>query len=159
MFVDGGRADADRALRLQRDEERKRMNRARREFQRWIIDENSIVIPNKVYAWGFLAGSSMLVLGGLAIGLSVGDRIPGVDPLGFASFCWVFAGFVLIVAKSLRVENWPWSPLLPRAGRLQICERGALGDGDGIPGYPGAPAQAGASDELVQTRPVQRCIF
>ncbi|CZR59475.1 uncharacterized protein PAC_09367 [Phialocephala subalpina] len=109
MYVDENRAVTDKTLRLHRDAERKRMKKAMNEFQRWIIDETSIVISNKLYAWGFLGGSALLVFGGLAIGLSVGDRITGVDPLGLASYCWIFAGFVLLVAKSLRVENWPWS--------------------------------------------------
>jgi hypothetical protein len=106
MFVD--RCDNE-PLRLGRNTERKKMTDARKRFGRWIVDENSITIPHKLYAWGFLSSCAVLVLGGLAIGLSVGNRIPSADPLGFASFCWVFAGFVLVVAKSLRVENWPWS--------------------------------------------------
>jgi hypothetical protein len=109
MYVDDNQTVTDKTLRLLRDAERKSMVKAMKEFQRWIIDETSIVIPNKLYAWGFLSVCALLVLGGLAIGLSVGHRISGVDPLGLASYCWVLAGFVLLVTKSLRVEDWPWS--------------------------------------------------
>ncbi|KAH8900763.1 hypothetical protein GQ53DRAFT_632176, partial [Thozetella sp. PMI_491] len=94
---------------IRRNEELKKMAKARKEFERWVIDEKSIIIPHRLYAWGFLGISATIVFGGLGIGLSVGGRIASVDPLGFASLCWVFAGFLLIVAKYLRVENWPWS--------------------------------------------------
>ena len=57
-----------------------------------MIDETTIVIPNRKYAWGFLGGCLVLVLGGIAMGLSVGNRIEGVDPLGFATYCWVLSG-------------------------------------------------------------------
>jgi hypothetical protein len=109
MYADERQAVTDKALRSDRDAERKRMAKAMQEFRTWISDETSIIISNKLYAWGFLSACTVLVLGGLAMGLSVGDRIRGVDPLGLASYCWVLAGFVLIIAKSLRVENWPWS--------------------------------------------------
>ncbi|KAJ4349472.1 uncharacterized protein N0V89_008087 [Didymosphaeria variabile] len=109
MFADERKAVSDQTLRSQRDQQRRDMAKAMQEFQTWMIDETTIVIPNKRYAWGFLGGCLVLVLGGMAMGLSVGNRIEGVDPLGFATYCWVLAGFVLLVAKSMRVENWPWS--------------------------------------------------
>jgi hypothetical protein len=109
MYVDDQQTATDEGMRFARDVERRRMAKAMEEFQTWMIDETSIVIPHKLYAWGFLGASGLVVLGGLAIGLTVGNRITGVDPLGLASYCWVFAGFMLLVAKSLRVENWPWS--------------------------------------------------
>jgi hypothetical protein len=108
-YADEDETVSDMTLRDRRDAQRKKMGKAMEEFQTWIIDETTIVIPNKLYAWGFLSAGSLLVLGGLAMGLTVGERIDGVDPLGFTTFCWVLAGFVLLVAKSLRVENWPWS--------------------------------------------------
>lgn len=109
MYVDDQQTATSESIRLTRDAERRRMAKAMKEFQTWMIDETSIIIPHKLYAWGFLGGSAVVVFGGLAMGLTVGDRITGVDPLGLASYCWLFAGFVLLVAKSLRVENWPWS--------------------------------------------------
>lgn len=109
MFADERKTVSDQSLRSQRDRQRKEMKNAMQEFQKWMIDESTIVIPNRKYAWGFLGGCLVLVLGGMAMGLSVGNRIQGVDPLGFATYCWVLAGFVLLVAKSMRVENWPWS--------------------------------------------------
>lgn len=109
MYVDERKAVSDQALRSQRDRLRKEMAKAMIEFQTWMIDETSIVISNKMYAWGFLGGCLLLVLGGMAMGLSLGNRIEGVDPLGFATYCWVVSGFILLIAKSMRVENWPWS--------------------------------------------------
>ena len=109
MYVDETRIVTDEALRNRRDTDRKIMKKAMKEFSRWVIDETSIVIPNKLYAWGLMAGCVFVVFGGLAMGVTLGNRIRGVDPLGFASYCWILSGFVLLVAKSLRVENWPWS--------------------------------------------------
>lgn len=84
----------------------------------WIIDEKAIIIPYKLYAWGVLAGCSVFVAGGLAIGLVVETRIPGVDPFNISVFCWAIAGFIILFAKSIRVENWPWKDFL--RGRV-IC--------------------------------------
>ncbi|KAJ4299339.1 hypothetical protein N0V90_004584 [Kalmusia sp. IMI 367209] len=109
MYADERKAVSDQTLRSHRDRARREMRKAMQEFQTWMIDETTVVIPNRKYAWGFLGGCIMLVLGGLTMGLSVGNRIEGVDPLGFATYCWVLSGFVLLVAKSMRVENWPWS--------------------------------------------------
>lgn len=109
MFVDERETFSDQTLRSQRDRHRKEMAKAMQEFQKWMIDETTIVIPNRKYAWGFLGSCLVLVLGGMTMGLTVGNRIEGVDLLGFATYCWVLAGFVLLVAKSMRVENWPWS--------------------------------------------------
>lgn len=56
----------------------------------------------------------VLVLGGLAIGFSIRQRIQGVDPFNITSFCWILAAFILLVVKSVRVENWPWRDFLKR---------------------------------------------
>lgn len=92
MYADERVSVSDQMLRSQRDRQRKDMAKAMREFQKWMIDETTIVIPNRKYAWGFLGGCLVLVLGGMAMGLSVGNRIEGVDPLGFATYCWVLSG-------------------------------------------------------------------
>lgn len=41
-------------------------------------------------------GSSVLI---------IKNRLKGVDPFGITTFCWVFAAFILLVAKSVYVEN------------------------------------------------------
>lgn len=75
---------------------------------RWVVDEKSIIIPYRTYCWGSLGLCGCLVLGGLAIGLTVEQRIRGVDPFNIAVFCWALAGFLILVAKAARVEEWPW---------------------------------------------------
>ena len=99
----------DSKLREGRDSRRRRMEKDRKILERWTIDEKSVIISYKLYAWGWLTACGCLVLGGLAVGLSVQDRIPGVDPFEITTFCWVLAGFIIVVVKSIRVENWPWS--------------------------------------------------
>ena len=74
----------------------------------WIIDETSIIIPYRRYCWGTLGLCAMLVLGGLGIGLSVQTRIDGVDPFNISTFCWVLASFLILVAKSICAQEWPW---------------------------------------------------
>ncbi|KAH0556907.1 hypothetical protein GP486_005307 [Trichoglossum hirsutum] len=91
---------------------RDRNSSAMKMVNSWIIDEKAIVIPYKRYAWGFLAVCVVLVLGGLGIGFFVKTRIRGVDPFNISIFCWAFAGFLTVFAKSIRVENWPWRDYL-----------------------------------------------
>ncbi|KAH8900335.1 hypothetical protein GQ53DRAFT_862337 [Thozetella sp. PMI_491] len=74
----------------------------------WTLDSDSIIIPSRLYCWGTMAFCSLLVVGGLAIGLTVKNRIEGVDPSNISVFCWTLAAFVILVMKALRVENWPW---------------------------------------------------
>jgi hypothetical protein len=72
----------------------------------------------------------MLVLGGLAVPFSVGDRITGVDPFQIATYTWLLAGFFLIVAKSQYVENWPWNDFLH--GRVECHSITDLSEVSGI---------------------------
>ncbi|PNP75163.1 hypothetical protein FNYG_11499 [Fusarium nygamai] len=88
------------------------MDDLRKRFDDWAISDSTIVVPYKRYAWSWIAFSIFLVFAGLVIGLSIGDRIKGVDPFNISMFCWALAGVVLLVAKAIRVENWPWSDFL-----------------------------------------------
>ncbi|KAI0178637.1 hypothetical protein GGR52DRAFT_264712 [Hypoxylon sp. FL1284] len=78
----------------------------------WVIDDDAIIVPYKRYAWGSIALAIILVCSGLAVGFSVGDRIPGVDPTNVSAYCWVVTAFLLLMAKAIRVETWPWSYFL-----------------------------------------------
>ncbi|EQB52815.1 hypothetical protein CGLO_07505 [Colletotrichum gloeosporioides Cg-14] len=95
-----------------REEAKEALDTVLEEYVKWVIDDNAIIISCKWYAWGTLLICALLVVGGLAVGFSLGERINGVDPFNISVFCWVLAGFVLLVAKAIRVENWPWSRFL-----------------------------------------------
>lgn len=95
-----------------REQAKENLEAVRNKYVKWVTDANAIVISCKWYTWGSLVGCALLVLGGLGVGFTVGDRIHGVDPFNISVFCWVLAGFILLVAKAFRMENWPWSHFL-----------------------------------------------
>ncbi|KAI2631946.1 hypothetical protein GGR54DRAFT_7229 [Hypoxylon sp. NC1633] len=95
-----------------REQSKKALKEGMKMLNTWVIDDNVIVIPYKRYAWGSIALALFLVCIGLTIGFSVGDRIPGVDPSNIAAYCWVLTAFLLLMAKAIRVETWPWSSFL-----------------------------------------------
>jgi hypothetical protein len=82
------------------------------EGQEWHILEESVRVkcPKYVYTVLFLCG--VLALGGLMGGIFIGGREKGalkdVDPFNIATFSWVLAGFIILIAKSIRVNDWPW---------------------------------------------------
>ncbi|KAM5363791.1 hypothetical protein ACJZ2D_011825 [Fusarium nematophilum] len=78
----------------------------------WIIEEKGVMVHCKLYVSTLMLLCAALVAGGVSIGVAVGDRITGVDPFNITTYCWVLAAFVLLVAKSLRVQNWPWNDFL-----------------------------------------------
>lgn len=65
------------------------------------------MVQCRLYVSAVVALSASLVIGGISIGITVGDRIPGVDPFNITTYCWVLAAFVLLVFKSIRVRDWP----------------------------------------------------
>ncbi|CAH0057270.1 unnamed protein product [Clonostachys solani] len=75
---------------------------------KWTIDEKAIIIPYRFYCWGSIGFCGFLVLGGLVIGLSVEERIRGVDPFNISVFFWALAGFLMLFLKSIRVHEWQW---------------------------------------------------
>ncbi|EEY18401.1 conserved hypothetical protein [Verticillium alfalfae VaMs.102] len=94
------------------EKRRKIFEMAQDEYNTWVVDENSIVVPYKQYAWSFLGIAATLVIGGLAFGFSIGERIEGVDPFNISVFCWGLAAFMLVLVKAVRVEYWSWHRFL-----------------------------------------------
>ncbi|KAG4416427.1 hypothetical protein IFR04_010473 [Cadophora malorum] len=86
----------------------------------WTIDQESVTIKCEVYVLAVMSACMILVLGGVGIGASIGERISGVDPFNIATFCWLIAAFTILVAKSVYVENWPWRDFLLRR---VVCRR------------------------------------
>ena len=81
-------------------------------FNGWTIGSKSLVIPYKVYAWGTLTVSAVLVTGGVLFGFLIGKRIEPVDPFNVTIFFWGFAAFFIIICKSYKVKQWDWRDFL-----------------------------------------------
>lgn len=91
-----------------------RLRQLTEEMDQWVYDENSVIVNCELYVWSVIAVATALVLGGLAIGFAVGDRLTGVDPFNITTYAWVLAAFVILISKSIQVENWPWRDFLLR---------------------------------------------
>ncbi|KAL7273238.1 hypothetical protein RUND412_003923 [Rhizina undulata] len=70
------------------------------EMDEWIYEESSVIVYCGLYVWSVIAGAVVLVVGGLAIGLTVSNRIKGVDPLSVTGI-----NEQLILAKLLHDEQ------------------------------------------------------
>jgi hypothetical protein len=81
-------------------------------MMKWRIRSTDIVVFCRVYVRCIQGLATMLVLGGLSVPFSVGERITGVDPFQIATYTWLLAGFLLISAKSFYVDDWPWNDFL-----------------------------------------------
>ena len=85
---------------------------ARRKMNEWIFEETGVRVKCRLYVWTALAITITLVLGGIVIGVTVRNRLKGVDPFGITTFCWALAAFTILMVKSIHVENWPWRDFL-----------------------------------------------
>jgi hypothetical protein len=79
---------------------------------KWKIRRTDIVVYCRAYVRCVQGLATMFVLGGLCVPFSVGERITGVDPFQIATYTWLLAGFLLISAKSLYVDDWPWNDFI-----------------------------------------------
>lgn len=78
----------------------------------WKITPTYIKVGCRKYVISAIAVAVLIVLGGLAVPFSVQSRIRGVDPFQITLFTWIVSGFVLVLAKSRYVSNWPWHDFL-----------------------------------------------
>lgn len=104
-------------LRRRHQAQKERLRNAMNEFEKWVLDENSIIITSLWFSWVVLAAVGVLLAGGVAL-IAVRDGINGVDPSNLTVLIWTAAGFLMIYFKSMRVENWPWRDFLQ--GRV-VC--------------------------------------
>jgi hypothetical protein len=85
----------------------------------WIIAETSVTLVCRRYVYTILSLCILMVCGAMAVPFSLGARLPGVDPFDITTFAWVLAGFLLVLAKSRYVCEWPWHDFL--RGRV-VCQ-------------------------------------
>lgn len=104
-------------LRRRHQAQKERLLDAVDELEKWVMDEDSIIITNLWFSWMVLAGVGALLVGGVAL-IAVRNGINGVDPSNLTVLIWTAAGFLMIYFKSMRVENWPWRDFL--RGRV-VC--------------------------------------
>lgn len=88
------------------------MDQVSKIMKEWVFEEKGVKVQCRAYVVTLVLLCVSLVIGGVSIGVSVGERISGVDPFNITTYCWVFAAFLLLVAKSIRVQNWPWNDFL-----------------------------------------------
>lgn len=99
-------------------------------MEKWDCRAGTVVIQCKTYARISQVIAAFVVIGGLVIPFTVLDRIAGVDPFNITMFTWLLSGFILVVAKSLYVSDWPWYDFL--AGRVECTRLSDLADVSGI---------------------------
>jgi len=77
-----------------------------------LMEENLIIVRCRRFVATALTLCAILIIGGVLVGLLLGERLPGVDPFNITTFAWVLAGFGMLVAKSIYVTEWPWKDFL-----------------------------------------------
>ncbi|KAI5836795.1 hypothetical protein DFP73DRAFT_589437 [Morchella snyderi] len=82
------------------------------DMDEWVYDESSVIVNCALYVWSVIAVATTLVLGGLAIGITVNERLKGVDPFSITTYAWILAAFIILISKSYQVESWPWRDFL-----------------------------------------------
>jgi hypothetical protein len=85
----------------------------------WIISELTVTLKCYRYVYTILSFCILLVCGATAVPFSVQNRLKGVDPFNITTFAWLVAGFILVIAKSRYVCEWPWHDFL--RGRV-VCK-------------------------------------
>ncbi|KAH8802261.1 hypothetical protein F5882DRAFT_514243 [Hyaloscypha sp. PMI_1271] len=92
----------------------KEIEEADKEMSDWVFEEKGVMVRCELYVWSVMAIATILILGGITVGVTVHGRIPGVDPFQIAAYCWILAVASILIAKSLRVESWSWRHFLMR---------------------------------------------
>jgi hypothetical protein len=82
--------------------------KADKEGHEWDVEESSVRVKGAQYVYTVFTICGILVAGGLTVGFTVGQRLRGVNPFGIATFSFVLAGFIILIANSIRVNDWPW---------------------------------------------------
>jgi hypothetical protein len=78
----------------------------------WIIAETTVTLKCYTYVYSVLLFCAVLICGAMAVPFTVKNRLKGVDPFNITTFAWLLAGFILVLAKSRYVCEWPWHDFL-----------------------------------------------
>jgi hypothetical protein len=78
----------------------------------WQIDENSIVVRCRWFAWPILGLAALFAIGGAVIPFTGRVRLPGVDPSNLSTYIWLAVAFVLLIIQSMYVPHWTWHDFL-----------------------------------------------
>ncbi|KAK1948917.1 hypothetical protein LY78DRAFT_732495 [Colletotrichum sublineola] len=89
-----------------------KLKKLERTVRSWVIEEKVIVVMLRAFVVKIMALCGALVVGGILAGILLGERLQGVDPFNITTLAWVLAGFIILVAKSLFVSEWPWRDFL-----------------------------------------------
>ncbi|KAH7310208.1 hypothetical protein BKA65DRAFT_559232 [Rhexocercosporidium sp. MPI-PUGE-AT-0058] len=85
------------------------MNLHKKVTRHCTIDETSISVSYAPYVLRVAFACIVMVIGGIVMGLTVGEYIKGVDYFNITVFCSALAAFfILIAAKAYWVQDWPW---------------------------------------------------
>ena len=98
----------------------------------WIIAETTVTLKCYRYVYTILFLCAVLICGAMAVPFSVQNRLKGVDPFNITTFAWLMAGFILVIAKSRYVCEWPWHDFL--RGRVVCKSIKEMADVTGIDG-------------------------
>ncbi|KAI9780750.1 MAG: hypothetical protein M1839_006537 [Geoglossum umbratile] len=80
----------------------------KREMDTWVVFEDSITVRCRRYVVTVICIAALIVCGGMAIPFIVRNKIRGVDPFQITTFSWIATGFLVALAKSRYVSEWPW---------------------------------------------------
>jgi hypothetical protein len=80
----------------------------KRQMELWTVTEDCIIIKCRSYVAIVVSIAGIIICGCFAVPFVVKQDISGVDPFQIFMFAWVLAGFIVIVAKSRYVSEWPW---------------------------------------------------
>jgi len=94
------------------EDSEQRVQELEKQFGQWVIEEKAIVVTKRLYVLSWLLVCAVFVIGGIMVGVFLGTRLKGVDPFNITVYAWVLAGFLLLVAKSAQVAEWPWRDFL-----------------------------------------------
>lgn len=113
-----GKSDLQRVNTLKSKTDIDQYKKVEIRMNEWVIAETTVTLKCYRYVYTVLFLCAILICGAMAVPFSVQNRLKGVDPFNITTFAWLLAGFILVLAKSRYVCEWPWHDFL--RGRV-VC--------------------------------------